>query len=39
MKFMNGKVIACLEGGYNVDTVANGAETVVRVLRGEEMPT
>lgn len=39
MKFMNGKVIACLEGGYNIDTVADGAETVVRVLRGEEMPT
>lgn len=33
-----GRVIAVLEGGYNLEMISKCAETVLRVLQGEELP-
>lgn len=34
----DGRMIILLEGGYNLKTIADSAESVLRVLLGEEMP-
>ena len=39
MKLAGGKVMAVLEGGYNLDVTAECAESMVRVMLGENMPT
>jgi histone deacetylase 6 len=35
MSLANGRVLACLEGGYNLDSIANSALAVTRTLMGE----
>ncbi|CAI2367172.1 unnamed protein product [Moneuplotes crassus] len=32
------KMIAVLEGGYNLESISNSSEAVVRVLQGEKLP-
>ena len=35
----NGRVVLALEGGYDLAAICDSAETCVRVLVGEEVPT
>jgi len=38
-EFCAGKLVVALEGGYNLDALAHGAQAVCHVLLGEEPPT
>jgi histone deacetylase 6 len=38
MSLANGKVVACLEGGYNLKSIAKSALSVTRTLMGEPPP-
>ena len=38
MNIKNGKIIACLEGGYNLKSIAWSTEAVINGLLNEEMP-
>lgn len=34
----NGKMVVCLEGGYNLESISWASESVLRVLIGEDFP-
>ena len=38
MSLADGKVVACLEGGYNLDAIANSALAVTKTLMGQAPP-
>ena len=38
MHELSPRIIAVLEGGYNVDVISNCSEAVVRILQGEKLP-
>lgn len=38
MEINDGKLIICLEGGYNLESISWASESVLRTLTGEKFP-